>query len=288
MHRCLSEMVEKEIAGFEWPKGYRCAATIAFDVDASSIDYRMWKNISGPLAQGDYGPRVGIPRIIDLLKKHDIKATFFIPGWVAERFPHRVKELYEHGHDVGGHMYLHEDSSELTHDQQLEIFRKTQKILGDITGAPSQGFRTVGPNWAPETIKEMCRAGWRYASSTAATCFPSRARAGEEEINLLQIHLSWILDDFRFFYCGPRGGAPGSGPPAFMPVSSFGDAFETWVAEFEDVYAIGGLYSLSCHPRAIGRPSRIRVLDKLIRYIKQYPDVWFVPVSKIADWVLSR
>jgi len=284
----VPEIVRREIGDFKWPNGYQCAAAIVFDVDASALEYRyMGTNLSGSYSVGDYGPKVGLPRLTTLLDKHNIKGSFYFPGWVAERFPQRVKEIYDCGHDVGGHMYEHESSNELNHDQLIAIYKKTQKIISDITGIPTRGFKTVGSNWAPETVREMNRLGWRYSCSTAKTCFPSKMKLDGEEIDLIVIPLYWILDDIRFWWGGIMSGIFGSGPPFHIAQSSLQDSIDIHQAEFDSIYQLGGLFVHGYHPRAVGRPSRIRALGKILSYMKQYPDVWFAPVSKIADWVLD-
>jgi peptidoglycan/xylan/chitin deacetylase (PgdA/CDA1 family) len=70
---------EREGKGFLWPHGYRSAAIFTYDIDASCWEYLSAKNVSGNFSVGDYGPRAGVPRILDFLDKHDIKAAFFVP-----------------------------------------------------------------------------------------------------------------------------------------------------------------------------------------------------------------
>ena len=161
--------------GFEWPEGYQSCATYTIDFDASSHEYKEFKNVSGNLSLGDYARR-GTLRLLDLFDKHAVKVSFYIPGWVAERFPDVIKAIHQRGHDVAGHGYVHENSADLSHEQKIEIYKRTRKILSDITGAPCNGLRPIGPAWPEETVRELCRLGMRYFFTNANTYYPLRMK----------------------------------------------------------------------------------------------------------------
>jgi hypothetical protein len=89
-----------------WPKGARCAVMISYDFDAESgwlSRGPQFEHLPGVLSQGTYGAKVGVPRILDLLKAEDIRATFFIPGWVVEQHPERCRAIRDAGHEIGHH-----------------------------------------------------------------------------------------------------------------------------------------------------------------------------------------
>jgi peptidoglycan/xylan/chitin deacetylase (PgdA/CDA1 family) len=283
----ISRVFTGEETTFSWPDGYKSAAVLSFDVDASVGEHIWSHNVLGVNSVGDYGPKVGVPRILKLLDKYDIKAAFFFPGWVAERFPKVVKAIYDKGHDIGGHGYLHEkDLSKLTEEDQIATFTKTWKILSDITGASIHGFRPSGEGLTPQAIKILCDLGWRYAFNTTASYHPCKVMLNGKELDLIKLPLSFILDDHRFFWGGSQ--IREHGITQYVALSSCSDALDYWMAEFESTYGRGELFSLTCHPRAIGRPSRMRVLEKVLRHIKHTPGVWFPSVSALADWVLRK
>src|SRR5947207_14111753 len=94
-----------------WPNGARVAVMLTFDFDAES----GWlsrdpshKDRPGVISQGRYGPNVGVPRLLDLLRVEQVPATFFIPGWVAEQYPDKAKKIRDAGYEIGHHGYLHE------------------------------------------------------------------------------------------------------------------------------------------------------------------------------------
>jgi len=274
---------EKRRKSFSWPKGYKSAAVFSVDVDASAIEYHPLRANSGHLSAGDYGPRAGLPRILDLFDKHGIKSTFFVPGWVAERFPERIKEIHERGHELAAHGYLHENLGHVTDKEEKEIWEKTSKILSDITGTPVKGFRPSG-HTTERAIRLADSVGWHYRVNALQTYYPGKLKMEDgTETEIVEMPWTWIFDDMPFFWSGVVQGPILSG---FMPISSPSEALEYWITEFESIHEIGGLTDITIHPRASGRPSRVRALDKLIRYIKATPGVWFTSPREVAEWVL--
>ena len=130
-----------------WPDKKRIAVMMAFDLDAET----MWTTHGDGstahmtnLSRGAYGPKQGVPRILDMLDSHQVKATFFIPGVVAEHYPEVVKEIARRGHDIGFHGYLHEESTKTTYEQEDATMRHSEKIIYDLTGQKIAGHRAPG------------------------------------------------------------------------------------------------------------------------------------------------
>lgn len=109
-----------------------------------------------------------VDRILALLDKNQIKATFFTLGWIAERYPSMVKRIVESGHELASHGYAHHRVTELNREQFYEDVTRSKALLEDISGQPVKGYRAPsfsinGDNlWALENL-EM--AGYRYSSS---------------------------------------------------------------------------------------------------------------------------
>ena len=102
---------------FVWPEGNRCAAVLCFDVDgettALSEDTTL-ANRRTLMSQCEYGPRIGVPRLLGLLAHLEVPATFFIPAYIAEQHPRMVQAVVEGGHEIGLHGYMHEKLAFLT------------------------------------------------------------------------------------------------------------------------------------------------------------------------------
>ncbi len=107
-------------------------------------------------------------RLLDLFDRHDVKATFFVLGWVADRQPALVKEIHARGHEVAAHSYWHKLVFDMTPDSFREDTRRVRDLLQDLIGAPVTGYRaptysvTEASLWAHEILAEE---GFEYSSS---------------------------------------------------------------------------------------------------------------------------
>ena len=142
-----------------WPRAVKSTVFLSFDLDAETAWIsRDPANINrlSVMSQGAYGPKVGVPLILDFLDANRLKVTFFIPGWTAERYPDVVAEIHRRGHEIGHHGYLHEGLEGRSRDEEEAILVKSSKILADITGTPpvtgwgtfsmGQGSHSTCPN----------------------------------------------------------------------------------------------------------------------------------------------
>jgi polysaccharide deacetylase family protein (PEP-CTERM system associated) len=109
-----------------------------------------------------------VDRILELLSTHGTQATFFTLGWVAERYPHLVKRIVAHGHELASHGYGHQRASDLSPVEFLDDVSRAKKILEDLGSAPVLGYRApsfsigTGNLWAFDTLAQ---AGYQYSSS---------------------------------------------------------------------------------------------------------------------------
>ena len=84
----------------DWPDGVTTTVTLTFDLDAETVWWDDPESMTGnpsSLSQGRYGPTVAVPKILGVLDKHDVKATFFIPSWVAANYPDAIRLKVLHG-----------------------------------------------------------------------------------------------------------------------------------------------------------------------------------------------
>ena len=111
----------------DWPGGAEVAVSLTFDVDAESgwlgTDPAYATRLS-TLSEGRFGITRGLPRILSILDKHEIKATFYVPGDTAERHTAAIQAVIERGHEIGHHGYLHKRSDAISpFEQEEEIER---------------------------------------------------------------------------------------------------------------------------------------------------------------------
>ena len=232
------------------------------------------------MAFGRYGPRRGVDHILNILEREQVKATFFIPGRTAERYPEMVKAVDASGHEVGCHGYNHELFVNFSIDEQENIINKAQDLIYSQIGKRFKGFRTPSGDPTEETSALLCKLGFSYSSSMRGDDRPYRTVLNEKESDLIEIPAKWELDDYPqlaydFF-------------PA-MPISldrikGYHQVLDNWKREFDGYYKYGYHFVLMCHPQVIGTPGKVILLEELIRYIKSFPDVWFATGSEIASW----
>lgn len=124
----------------DWPSGVQSAAAFTFDVDAeSAVLWNAPRNARrmGVMSHQAYGPLVGIPRLLDMLEDHQIRSTFFVPGYTARRYPQTVRDIVAAGHEVAHHGYQHEQPSALTREEEVEALdrRNTDPVGAGRLGA---------------------------------------------------------------------------------------------------------------------------------------------------------
>ena len=161
-------------AGFRWPDGIRAAAAFTFDVDAESAilaaDPAAARRAS-VMSHQAYGPRTGLPRLLRLLDRQRIRATFFVPGYTAERWPDAIRSIRDAGHEIGHHGYLHEQVAGLDPEVEERLLVRGLEALDSVAGVRPIGWRA--PMWeaswsSPSILTRPCgRAEEPAVTSTA-------------------------------------------------------------------------------------------------------------------------
>jgi peptidoglycan-N-acetylglucosamine deacetylase len=264
----------------------RLTVALTFDHDAlsSSVDRG-----EGPvlLSRGEFGPRVGVPRILDLLARHGIAATFFVPGHTAVTFPDSVRSIVEAGHEIGCHGWAHEDLAKHSADEQRAILIRSRDVVGEAFGRALTGFRAPYWSLADETLPLVEELGFLYDSSLMADDVRlHRVRFGDRHDRersvfgpsgrLVEVPISWTLDDWPQFEPGRLGLGPMSAP---SKVEEIWAAELRWAWEHEP----GGVLTYTMHPEAIGRMSRIAMLERLIELAESLDGVAFDRLDGVVD-----
>ncbi|HEY7138841.1 MAG TPA: polysaccharide deacetylase [Methylomirabilota bacterium] len=263
-----------------WPKGIRAAVCLTFDLDAETAWIsRDPENLHrlAVMSQGAYGPKVGVPLLLDLLARNGLRATFFVPGWTAERYPDVVAEIHGQGHEVGHHGYLHEALEGRSREEEEEILVKGVRILEGITGQRPVGYRAPRYEISHDTVDLLRAHGFLYASNLQDTIWPYLHSGAPA---LVELPTTWILDDGPYFAYGIR-------PPLYRQIYPPAAVLSTWKDEFRGMHALGGAFTLILHPQFIGRPSRVLMLEALIDYVRAFPGVWLTHGLELARWVAS-
>lgn len=267
------------------PEGKKVAVNIGFDFDAFSVWMETFKQSSQVyMSRGEYGAEVGVPRLLELLKKYDIKGSFCVPGHTADSYPDVCKEILKQGHEILHHGYVHEDPTFLSIEDEETILIKGFESLDKI-GIRPIGYRSPGWDVSINTLKLLEKHGIKYDSSLMGNDFyPYYPRYCEvnydkgnvfgEPSSIVEMPVTWYLDDFPHFeFIGTRTG--------MKPQSQ---VYEIWKTYFD--YAVenieNGMMIVTTHPQVIGRPHNIIMLEEFINYVQERGG-WITSLSNIYD-----
>lgn len=260
-----------------WPGGARCAVALSFDNFGESLDLLRYGHAGGALADGVYAPRRGVERILDVLGRHNVPATFFVEGWNARKYAGLARDVDRLGHEVGAHGWMHETWDKLSPDREVGLVRQTVEALADAIGRAPRGWRSPGGLTTTDTLSIVRQAGFRYDSSFGDEDIPYTlaVAADRPSETIVELPWTWQLDDAVFYAHG--GGR----------IASAASVLELWKEEFDAALAQTGYFMLVCHPRFSGRPARAQALDRLIGYIRQFDGIWFARCEDIAAQVAA-
>ena len=252
-----------------------------FDFDAETLwisrDPSNWKR-PGTLSQGTYGAKAGVPKILELLRHYGLKATFFVPGWTAEKYASRIEAMLHNGHEIGHHGYLHEWIDPDFPAQEREALEKGLAALKAVGVRPS-GYRSPAGETSENLISLLAEYNFLYDSSLQDDIVPYRLRLPGSVPGPIELPWHWSLDDapyMLFSLKNPR------------PIMTNSHVLEIWRDEFQAIYESRGLFNLVCHPQVIGRPSRLALLREFIDFTMKFPNVWYATGTEVASaWTES-
>lgn len=264
----------QRINGLTWPDSARIAVNFTADFDAMLLR-RLLNEPPMQLAKGEFGGRVGIWRLIALFDSHDIKATIFTPGRIAELYPDSLHAAHRSGHEIADHMWEHH----VPRDMQLELdhLTKTGAALSAITGRKPVGTRS------DHSAALLKQEGFLYTSHDSADHLPYYLTDGEGEAMLLNLPFHYAIDDAMFYSFAWLG----SGNAA-QRITDTDRVFDMWWDAFLQQYHQGGYLNVCLHPFVSGRAQRTDMLDRLITRMKSMPGVWFATCEQVARHCLAH
>jgi peptidoglycan/xylan/chitin deacetylase (PgdA/CDA1 family) len=257
-----------------WPDGGRVAVALSFDMDAETLLLRDSNTSPSRLSVGQYGPRAGVPRILDMLERYDIPSTFFIPAVSALLYQDEVRAVAEAGHEIGIHGWIHEHTAQLERGDELMLMERSLDTLEELSGRRPVGIRTGSWEYSHNTGDLIAELGLLYDSSLMADDVPYELVANGEPTGVVELPVEWILDDYPYFGMNRAADIRPYTPPSGV--------FEIWKREFDMAYEEGGMLLLTMHPQIIGHRSRISMLEELIQYMRSKPGTWFATHEEVA------
>jgi peptidoglycan-N-acetylglucosamine deacetylase len=260
-----------------WLGSSAALAVLSFDVDAESVvlaeESRHAQN-AAMMSHQAFGPTVGVPRILDLLAEYGLSATFFVPGWTADRYPDTVTRILEAGHEVAHHSYAHHSPIHQSEEEERQDFEQALAAL-DRLGVKPEGYRT--PSWEPawRTPALVAEYGLSYDSSLMDDDRPYVLETGAGPI--VELPVSWWLDDWQQTAYLP--------PLARNQTRSATEVAQLWGEELDAYARHRCLFVLTCHPFLTGRAGRVEIVRRLIEHGLARGDVEFVPCREAANRV---
>jgi peptidoglycan/xylan/chitin deacetylase (PgdA/CDA1 family) len=259
-----------------WKDGARCAVALSFDVDHETNELRDGGQSIGRMAWGQFGNRVGVPRILKLLEKHGVKATFYVPAVVALLYPDEQRRMIAAGHEIGVHGWIHELNSILPYEAERDLMFRSIDTLEKASGVRPVGMRTPSWDFSSNTLGIEKEMGLAYDSSLMADedCYELLLHG--EPTGIVELPVEWIRDDAVYFSMHRFQSLRPYTPPEGV--------FDVWRRELEAAHADGGVFQLTMHPHVIGYRSRIWIVEELIRHAKALGNVWFATHAEVAAW----
>ena len=262
-----------------WPNGARVAVLLSFDVDNETVALRFGDPNAGSLSMGQYGSRQGLRRVLQVLDKNRIPATFFIPSVSLQLAPQMADMIKKSGrNEFGVHGWIHEMNTTLPDSAERALLTKAVADLTRLTGTKPTGYRAPSWNFSLNTLSILRDLGFRYESSLMADESPYELLQNGQPTGMVEMPVEWILDDAPLF--DPRG----------ERYSAPRDVAQVWIDEFDKAYEEGTMFLLTMHPHISGHRSRIVALEALIAHIQQKAPgkVWFATHGEVAEYVRKQ
>ncbi len=270
---------------------------LTFDFDAISVFIGTF-GVSTPqfVSRGEYGANVATPRILDLLEREGVVATWYIPGLDVDTYPEVCKRIRDAGHEIGHHGYAHEGPTSLSEGAEREILERGLASLDTVLGVTPQGYRSPAFDLSPNSTRLLKEYGFVYDSSMQANDFDFyRCRQGDvihadraaqfgPVIDLVEVPVTWTLDDFPFTEMVLV-------PPIFVPASTDVEAMaQRWISDMDFMVeeVPDGVFTQTFHPQSIGRAARLRILERIIHRAKQHGATFSTVSDAVSHWKVAN
>jgi allantoinase len=261
----------------KWPNGARMAVALAGNLEAwteiPDPKHRRTHHVGGsnPIkeddvvsqydcrtaSENDYGGRTGVWRILRILDKYGVKASFNTNALCVHRYPEAVKGVHKRGHEIVGHSYAEDlQLIHLTEEQEREEIRACAKMFQDFLGVRPTGWLTSGMRHTERTLGILADEGFTWH--------------GDPDKNAIS-----GLNDTGMYRRGIIAR----------------DIFQSFKDEFDILYEESAddpkmlTFAMHCQ---MAFPATGKVYDEAIKYAKSFPDIWFAKRCEIVDWVKKK
>ncbi|MGY0399804.1 MAG: polysaccharide deacetylase family protein [Ostreibacterium sp.] len=274
----------KKMKGKFWPNGAQLVISISTQFEAGAQGAKAQGGPFPPMEEEytdtvtptwfDYGMQEGIPRLLNLWDKHDVKVTSHMVGKAVELRPDLAKELVNRGHEAAAHGYNWTPQYSMTPDEERRSYQKNIDIVEKVTGKRPVGFNAFWLRQTPKTLEILQELGFIYHIDDLSRNEPSVIQVKNKPFAIVPYTL--ITNDIA----------------RFSAIAMTGAAFEQELKdEFDVLYAEGAtrrrMMSISSHDRIAGAPRVIKALDRFLTYARSHEGVVFMRKDDIAQIALT-
>jgi peptidoglycan/xylan/chitin deacetylase (PgdA/CDA1 family) len=267
----------RRLAPERWPEDADFAVALSFDCDHETFEMGVGRSTVGRLSWGEYGRRVGVPRILDALGRHSVPASFFMPAVCATLDPDESRRIVAEGHEIGMHGWIHENNSLLDEATERDLMLRARDTLESVTGQAPRGFRSANWDLSANTIQIVADMGLEYDSSLMADDDCYELEIDGRASGVVEIPVEWLRDDAVYLLFNRQ--------PATRPWLTPEEVYEIFRLELEGAAREGGLFQLVMHPFVIGYRSRLWIIERLIEHARTLGKPYFATHLDIARWV---
>jgi peptidoglycan/xylan/chitin deacetylase (PgdA/CDA1 family) len=268
--------VARKLTPKAWPNGARVAVALSFDTDTEAPLLRDGTTSLTSLSASQFGAESGIPRILSLLERNQIPATFFVTGVDAMLHPEMVAAIVKNGrHEIGVHGWIHEFTPRLAEGEEEKLLDRAIDFLTKVTGKRPLGYRA--PSWAfsPVTLDLILKKGFLYDSSLQALDEPYEVALRGKPTGLVELAIDWTLTETPFLGQNGRMASPEL-------------LYGLYRDEFDGAYDERTMFVLTLHPYLSGHRAPMRHLEQFVTYMRSRPGVWFATCGDIARYVKGQ
>jgi len=269
------------------PDGKRLAVSIGADFDA----HCLWMGTFGIttpsyLSRGEFGAEVGVPRLLQLFAEYDIHTTWCVPSHTLRTFPDQCAAIVEHGHEIAAHGCYHEQVPKLDAPEERRLLELQIADHEQFVGRRPAGYRSPAWDFSDATLGLLEEFGFVWDSSLMGRDFDAyrprpvvtvdreRGNTFGDPSPLIELPVSWFLDDFPALENLPRSPAMGSTDTLFA----------RWKDHFDFAYerVPGGVFVLTVHPQTIARAHAFMMFERFVDYVAGHDAIWLATLSDIA------
>jgi peptidoglycan/xylan/chitin deacetylase (PgdA/CDA1 family) len=260
---------------YPWPKGHQAAMFLSFDVDAETAwtakDPTRYRELV-TMSYGGFEARVGVPKLLELLRQLGLRATFFITGWSVEAHPAMVEAIVEDGHEIAHHGY-HHLMPQADDPMLVEEVDRGLEVLKRRLGVAPKGYRAPSGESCEELRQLLKARGFVYSSSWRDDVRPYRHLLADGRPGLVELPVTMTYDDWLF------GLSHRYSPRPMFPREH---VLSIWKDELDETRDWGGMVTTVLHPQCSGRPMRLKLLREFLLYAQSLPDLWIATGEEIS------